>query len=418
MTSSFAQVHIVNHATHSKMRHLRVKAERAAATRATGKMHDVVVSLSVPCSPVLHWTYIHFLQAEIAKPAPARLSLLTQIDASFGSSGSSASAVPSRSTSYAKIKDENVPHTNVLKRAAEYPLVKMEAKAEQLPSASGSSKKAKLEETKLPLGTIHVNRELTAPSAPTNAMSVAEARAKLFEVDGQLGGWRSDIARLARKRRLTKAERIRLQLGPQKVQELEQNKRQCTSAYDAAVAREEGLKLNSHASTSKPKVEANAFLPPPFEHPSIKARSAIVAPLPPVATNSAVKIPVAPPYKPTASFSSPYDEDSSDEERETRAALERLKNLPIIAPLPDHQFDENGDFHGRGRDTFVGPQANPAESVLLPFFHSHVLTSNGSSASTTSCELRETQSSLTRPHPSRKPSPSWVSLPSASYYPA
>lgn len=58
--------------------------------------------------------------------------------------------------------------------------------------------------------------------------------------------------------------------------------------------------------------------------------------------------------------------DTGDE-APSPAVMTRIND--IIPTLPqlggaDH-FDDNGDFHGRGRDLFVGPQAKADELVLV-----------------------------------------------------
>ena len=45
------------------------------------------------------------------------------------------------------------------------------------------------------------------------------------------------------------------------------------------------------------------------------------------------------------------------------------RDLDDFAPRPDQyrddQYDEEGNYFGRGRDMFVGPQAQPDECVSL-----------------------------------------------------
>lgn len=63
------------------------------------------------------------------------------------------------------------------------------------------------------------------------------------------------------------------------------------------------------------------------------------------------------------------DEDKSTNEGEDLAAAMLHRIGPVIPALPAlhaaEHFDDNGDFHGRGRDLFVGPQAKADEYVVF-----------------------------------------------------
>lgn len=66
--------------------------------------------------------------------------------------------------------------------------------------------------------------------------------------------------------------------------------------------------------------------------------------------------------QPNHHYDESYMGDQPASEALVQAALQQLGPVPDIAPATNgHYYDENGDFFGRGQDTFVGPKANREE---------------------------------------------------------
>ena len=131
---------------------------------------------------------------------------------------------------------------------------------------------------------------------------------------------------------------------------------------------------------SKPVYVERKPFPVAAENPSYEYK-----PQQPVASGSNIKLPPVPTLikekitatsqaaQPVASGSNvplpythaPYSHWDSDEEMTPAITDDLIARVGIKVPAPirtDHE-DDNGDFHGRGRDLYVGPQAKADECV-------------------------------------------------------
>ncbi|KAJ6590535.1 SNF2 superfamily protein [Mycena vulgaris] len=229
-------------------------------------------------------------------------------------------------------------------------------------------KKPKQELEKVPLAQVNRNtavaktEPLPVPIPALPAVDVADVRAKIDITQMQISHAQMLLDRIQRKRKKTKTDLTRLVNLSSDLDRLCEAKAQ----YDALLPRaaspvkRTGSKIlakteslarfpafyNPALGAGKPKPEPVdrlplAFPPPDGIKPAIRYNA--------VASSSKGPIPRALPSL-----------DSGDEmEVDPVITLNKyLHAIPDIAPIGgDDHHDANGDYHGRGRDTFLGPQA-------------------------------------------------------------
>jgi len=236
---------------------------------------------------------------------------------------------------------------------------------------ASSSKKLKTELIpKMPLAQVDRN---TDPSetivARPSIQSVEDARAKLQSVQVQISREQNTLDRVTRKSKKTKAD-LRMIASCTRLLD---HYRMLKNRYNAQIPNMSPVKRT----LSKPlipipvKAETSESVKlSPSLSPFALDRKPVVPHAQAIATGSNVRLP----HLASASWREGIPNNTDDEmdvdenmSEEARAApvLQRViaaNAIPAIAPLMGAgHHDENGDFHGRGKDLFVGPQAKADE---------------------------------------------------------
>ncbi|TFK67589.1 hypothetical protein BDN72DRAFT_898843 [Pluteus cervinus] len=209
--------------------------------------------------------------------------------------------------------------------------------------------------TKKPLSSVNSNSLISM-----DGNAVTDLRQRIREIQEQLSPIQTALDRLRVKRRPSKADRTRIVNLTQQMNRLNVMKAEYIAAIPAA------------SPVKKPQSKALPYsnqpaLPAPFH---VADRKPVVQPLPqPVASgsNAVINNPRMPNIRPPPIFSesesdpeADYDMDAWDsgDENIVNEALEHIGPIiPNVFALDDSAHDSNGDWHGRGRDTFVGPRA-------------------------------------------------------------
>ncbi|KAJ7076087.1 SNF2 superfamily protein [Mycena belliarum] len=198
-------------------------------------------------------------------------------------------------------------------------------------------------------------------------VDVAAIRAKIDETQMQISHTETLKAHIDRKRRKTKADLTRLARHTSDLTRLRQQK----ARYDASLPRAAASPIKRTTSKVLGKTESLPRLPT-FYNPALVAAKTepfkaepfgrMPGAFPPLPFNANVKPAV--PQNAVASSSKGgrlvppprYDDDMEIDPFNT--VNKYAYAIPAIAPVggEDHR-DANGDYHGRGRDTFMGPQA-------------------------------------------------------------
>ena len=195
---------------------------------------------------------------------------------------------------------------------------------------------------KAPLAILDRNTGLSESAvSPSDspAMSVQETRAKLLDVQSRISNLEVALHRLSCKRSKSNADLTRMKNYSQSVQHLRQLKDDLSSSLPNMSL---GMKTPSRPQVKPEPSSTSVDLPPSY---SLLR--------PPVASGSNVQLPAG------------LGSHAMDARGNTLPAdlSQRVNHvIPTLPHLPgaDH-FDDNGDFHGRGRDLFVGPQAKADE---------------------------------------------------------
>lgn len=340
----------MDHPTHKSARLVRIKARTAPNNQ------DACVIAPAPRMGMIE--------------RPKRPSLLSQLDASFGSysSSSSSSSQPRDQTrivsSPESIKPEPTEHIIPRKRPSDSGLSSAGVKVEGFPmdflggSSSGpeSFKKIKFEQ-KVPLASLNSNTASSSQQPSAVGLSLTAATAQLEDVEQRLTKTIDEFNDLARKPRKTKADLTRFGVLNKHIDRLVAKKNDCKAVITSL----------THVAPNPPKREPPPFLfpaPDPFDfsrvQPPVQPPFAIQQPIihqpQPVASGSNIRLPDAMAYRDMEvddGLSS--DPDIPDH---LRATLQ-----PGVIGGYGEGFDTDGNFHGRGRDTFAGPQANADEYV-------------------------------------------------------
>jgi hypothetical protein len=227
------------------------------------------------------------------------------------------------------------------------------------------------ETPKTPLALINRN---TAPisqvQASTPGLSMAEATAQLNEVQRKLIRTEIDFQKLARKHRKTKAEMTKFGVLSREIDRLQVRKNDYAAiiAPLAPVPRQavkpEPIPLALvplHVGCHPP-----AQLPLAFHNPAFGEQQPIVHQRQPIASGSNIRLPDVR----LAHVKMDVDDDGDDDGMSSDGALPedlRAAMGPAAASLGGYgeNFDADGNFHGRGRDRFAGPQANPDEYAVF-----------------------------------------------------
>ncbi|KAF8647982.1 hypothetical protein AX16_006412, partial [Volvariella volvacea WC 439] len=300
-----------------------------------------------------------------------------------------------------------IPSTSVDMASQQTARIKPEPVDVPIPSSASvvkPSRTVKPEPTDLYLSGGHLNQasvssqsierqaSLRAPLSVNNSASKLEQtssqpnldaiRQKLRDLQEKISAKQNALDRLTRKRRLTKGEKTRIINLSAEIAKLQAEKAECHSAIPTVNSDKPPSCLMKRNSNTSVKMESNPVklepqpslslpmhslpmqslpIPPSFQHHS-HLRGPIVTPLPQTDTSvSTRKRPLDSDDLEDGEYSGSDEELQwlSDDLEIIRAGRVMEKTGPIIPHLSamDDGRDSNGDWHGRGRDTFVGPQA-------------------------------------------------------------
>ncbi|KAF7323759.1 SNF2 superfamily protein [Mycena kentingensis (nom. inval.)] len=199
------------------------------------------------------------------------------------------------------------------------------------PQSSPSAKKLKRENT---------NPSLASPTK-MNAADSAEIRLQITNIQLQISHQQNLLDRVLRKKRQSKADATRILTYQAEIRKLRQKK----ADLDASLPRAGASPIKRTGSLVK--TESNPMIPHYNPASSSKVKMEDVKPTLDVKSTL--------PVKPRAGAYSSDDEMDVDPVN----TLDKIGHaIPYIAPLAGSEnFDEDGNWHGRGRDTFQGPQA-------------------------------------------------------------
>ena len=221
-------------------------------------------------------------------------------------------------------------------------------------------------------GYTHWENVLAHPPPAPPPPSVEETRAKIESVQLLISKQQSAYNHYVGKKEISKSDMTRIRKCHEELKRL----RMLKEEYSASIPSTSKRTLSKTpsffgAGTVKPEPETKSdalwFRPAHslFHNP--------VVPRAPV-----VKQPQAQPVASSSKFATSApdscgDEDDEELGRGIYGLPDVLVNrvgpvVPVIAPLANaDNFDDNGDFFGRGRDTFMGPQAKADEYVVFSF---------------------------------------------------
>lgn len=240
--------------------------------------------------------------------------------------------------------------------------------------STSSLKKLKSEPSlKVPLGQVNPNAQAPKGVTPQASLeSLEDVREKLLDVQQKISASQTALDRLTRKKRPTKGDQTRISRLRRELAQLVSLKLQYnTSIPNAQPGKKPQSKhIASSSSSAAPviKREPSGTVVPAWPHEvTHRDKKPKLEPTPhPMASGS--KFHTRPRASSASSgFSSDdlcLDEDGDYVDRGDFLADNVLRQIgPIIPEVArlETQHDENGDFHGRGRDLFVGPQAKADE---------------------------------------------------------
>jgi hypothetical protein len=316
-----------------------------------------------------------------------RPSLLSQLDASFGGSSSSATVQLQNGSGSSLVKPE--PSEPVISRKRPFdtglPGGTVKTEAGTVDQSLTTSKKLKVEAPKTPLAL--VNRNIANQvQASVPGLSTTEATAQLNEVNRKLTKTEANFNKLARKLRKTKAEMTKFGMLSREIDRLQARKNDYTAIITslAPVARQvvkaepiPAALVHSRAISHLP-VQLPTTFPNPASPPFGKEKPLIHQPQP-VASGSNVRLPDVHLAYRDLKMALDDDDDgmssdgmSSDGLRLPQAMLAAMGPAAAAMAMEGYgeNFDADGNFHGRGRDRFVGPQADPDEyAILISWLH-------------------------------------------------
>ncbi|KAJ7721949.1 SNF2 superfamily protein [Mycena maculata] len=354
------RAHIESHATHKQRRLARIRSEAGASSTevpvaSAGPNRGVVVKKESVLNALA--------SSPLGTPQRSQRSLV-QSSSSPVAAAAPKAAVPKRSslvrlTPRANVKPEPVESTIPRKRVSD---AAFGTRAEE----NSIIKKAKHEPTlKAPLAQVNRNTVVakTEPvPVPLPALDVDDIRRKIDSTQTQITHLQALYDRILRKRKRTKADMTRLTHHASELTRLRKLKEQ----YDASLPRA-ASPVKRTASKVLTMTESFPKLPPPgFYNPAVAAakfKAESFSQMPgsfPGDIKSVVQHnAVASGSKGPGPRALPSIDSGDEMEIDPLVTLNKyLHAIPNIAPVggQDHH-DENGDYHGRGRDTFMGPQA-------------------------------------------------------------
>lgn len=314
-----------------------------------------------------------------------RPSLLSQLDASFGSSPSNSTVQISNVSGSSVVKPE--PSDGVIPRKRPFDAglsggtVKTEVGAADPPLTPPSLKKFKAEAPKTPLALVNTNTaNQVQASAP--GLSLAEATAQLNEINRKLTMTEADFKKLARKPRRTKAEMTKFGRYSREIDRLQARKNDYAAIISSLALIPQQIVKPEPFSMALVPSSVVSHLPAQLLPASHKPTSPLVAeqkPLihqpQPIASGSNVRLPDAHLAYRDVKIDSDDDGDDNNELSSDGLGLPYNFELPYDPPAAmgpaaaviggyGENFDADGNFHGRGRDRFAGPQADADEYAV------------------------------------------------------
>ncbi|KAF8067663.1 SNF2 family N-terminal domain-containing protein [Lyophyllum atratum] len=387
--------HIAEHPTHAAYRDARIKAELAVAIRADGIHHE---TLSRPMVKKERFSKLldaldrspfdsatsnpHAGRSSIASPVlraqPTRPSSLVRVKPEPSEAKLPAmSSSPVASSSFAPQTpiSTSSKHTRTARWASSLVRVKPEHVSPETPCkrlsdvafGSGANlneygqilpltvKRPKLEETPLKQPLYQVDRNAgNTDGAQSLPGSVEDTRAKISDVQRSIDVHEDAINRLQCKRKLGKADMTRIKHHSSALGTL----RWLKETYTASLPSVSPIKrtLSKHEIPTPPpdNKDTGLSVAPPLDNPAY-AQPGPFTKSEPVASGSNIRLPGAYPGK----YEDDMDVDDADPDKLSALAMQHIGPIiPMVAPVMGAEnYDINGDYHGRGRDTFVGPQA-------------------------------------------------------------
>ncbi|KAJ6499605.1 SNF2 superfamily protein [Mycena vitilis] len=348
------RVHIENHPTHKQKRLARIKGGSApsnALVPSPGPSRAIVKNES---------SVLDALNASSPFGTPQRRPIGSPSISLSSSSPSSAPMKPLakrsslvRVTPRANVKPEPVESTIPRKRVSD---TAFGMKAGDSPAF----KKPKQELEKVPLAQLNVNRNVAAkkeplPSIPT--IDVEEIRRKIASTQMQISHIQSLYDMLVRRKNKSKTLMTRMSHHAIELKRLKTVKADLDASLPRAAS-----PIKRTTSQILGKTESLPRLPPPFYNPALTVTKPKNEPFPALPFDVKPRAPVnaiASGSKGPLPRALPTFDSDDDMEVDPVVTLNKYRHaIPDIAPIggTDHN-DENGDYHGRGRDTFQGPQA-------------------------------------------------------------
>jgi hypothetical protein len=290
------------------------------------------------------------------KKEPTQLDLLSRLDATFSSSPPrfGSSSIPGSSSGNIRpgVKFEPMDSAVPQKRLSDVAFPMGDTTRPRPFPASPSPKKTKLEAPKTPLTQVDRN---SFTSQQTPGLAIEQARERIRNTQDAISAYQVKLDRLRRKTRPSKADVSSIDQLTKTIRRLRREKDKLNATIPSMSP------LKRVASDNKPLIYnptasasgSNLQLPPAFNRPFVN-QPQVVGQLPPanfIPSGSNVRLSDA-----------PMDVNGN----RPLNIMKRLEvAIPSVAglPGPSDGLDENGDFHGRGRDTFRGPQAKADEYV-------------------------------------------------------
>ncbi|SJL12855.1 uncharacterized protein ARMOST_16287 [Armillaria ostoyae] len=347
--------HIARHPTHSKNRYARVSSSSSAPhtpSPAVKREQSSLLNLLDAASPY-----------GAPNATPSDKPLLAARRRSGLARSSPAQAV-------VKVKPEPVEAVVPLKRLPDSGFPDTPHTA-SVPSSAGSSslKRVKREDSLIkPLGVANRDRDGDIVMGSPRTTSVEDTRRELTEIQIKISNLERLHENLNRKKRKTKADLTKMFRYMSELDDLRQKRDECS----ASIPNMSPLKRT----LSKPLFPKPEPIPLKVAKSENSFSSTFNNPFhndrpDPLASGSNIKLPGLPGL---AGF--PLKEDSDDEYMDVdpaagaAAILNRVVGtaIPNIAPVAGaDNRDSNGDYFGRGRDTFQGPvaKADDIEKFLI-----------------------------------------------------
>lgn len=304
----------------------------------------------------------------------------------FGSSATPASSsrptVPLKRSSLTRVSGTGTP---LIKPEPTEPIVKPESTEPIIPrkrlsdvafSSSSFVKKEEPVETfttpkklktgplpKTPLALVNANTSAShkALAPPPPPVDIPAIREQIASIGGTISHFQNLLDNAQRKRTKSKAAIRNIAAYANTLDRLRRQKQELTASIPSSSLIKHSPTKASFSVKSDPSLPA----PPPFYHPAFDGKP--IMQQQPIASGSKA------PARALLSYRVPgaYDSDDDMNVDPSAAVLQSVVQkgaIPNIAPIANaDNFDANGDFFGRGRDMFVGPQAKADEYVSPPF---------------------------------------------------